>query len=1235
MKFHLHGSAINPFLRGGGRMFQKLHRVFFVLLLGLLPASVFGQSFNATLNGTVTDPSGGAIAGAEVTLTNPAQQSEAKVTTGPDGAFSFPNLKAGNYEIKVKAQGFKEYMQRGISLAINQISRQDVQLQIGEQTQVVEVTANVTTLNFDNAVREDAIAPKTIADLPLLVSGRPRTSATFAILMPGVTTGATNNAYDAKTNGGLTSGDEAIMDGVSMQQGNLSQGGMVSILQDFPLSPDMVAEMKLLTSNYEPQYGSTLSGVIIGVTKSGTSEFHGSGYEFHRNTVFNASPYGSTAAPNPDGTPGDRRPRNLQNDYGFFVGGPARLPWTKKMPGLYTDRNKAYFYVNYEAWRAAGGVTQPQLTVPTESQRRGDFSDWIKDGKLIPIYDPATVRDNPNFDSSSPESETNLRYLKNQFMGCNGTQPNVICQNDPRLVNSLAKSYLKYVPPPNHPGLFNNYWGTPIPDSILADSNYWLIKGDYYFHEKDHFAVTIWYQGAPPKFNSTFPIQISNENMSFPQFSFVNRFNWDHTFSPTVLNHVSYGYLNRNEGYGSVDKDYVNEFPKIAGVTKNDVPPRVDIDSYSSYGTPDGPGGPPNTTARPTNIVNDLLTWVKGKHTWKFGGEYRNIDGTNREDSNNAGTFYFSSSSTGLPAFASGNGYASFLLGGVQDAWYWKRTIGSYYFRQRGYIWHVGDTWKVTPKLTLSLGIRYDYYTPSYEKYDRLAFFDPKSANPAAGGRPGTYKWAGNNYGANSYGARYPEIPWKKGFSPRVGFAYALSDKMVVRAGYGIFYSQNFYPGWGGGMNPDGFNSAVNKNSTEFGGYAPAFYWQDGFPAPTPDQIPPNIDQTKQNGRGVLYRPLESGKLSYAQQWNLTIERQLGNNTMVSVAYVANKGTRLPSNNVPINVLDPKYLSMGSRLNDEFREGMTSLNGVSIPYEGWIEQMQDCTPTVAQALRPYPQYCSNLYGANEKAGSSTYHSFQAKVERRFSSGLFLLVSYTNSKLLTNASDNTQSDIQLWSGAQGQISPYERWRGKSLSTEDVPQVFSLALTYDLPFGKGKRWLNNNRISNAILGNWQVNTVFRKTSGVPYVFRSGACNIPGEFGMGCIPATLKNPFLQDVNHWDVNSPLFDKTAFQGWQGSETPETFFQYYQGNGPRVSNYRSQSFQNQDFALTKDILFSERIRMQIRGEAFNIWNWHIFASQTGNAGYPVNMDINSLDFGMWNGGVTDPRNIQVSVRLSF
>jgi hypothetical protein len=278
---------------------------------------------------------------------------------------------------------------------------------------------------------------------------------------------------------------------------------------------------------------------------------------------------------------------------------------------------------------------------------------------------------------------------------------------------------------------------------------------------------------------------------------------------------------------------------------------------------------------------------------------------------------------------------------------------------------------------------------------------------------------------------------------------------------------------------------------------------------------------------------------------------------------VANKGTRLPSRLAALNALDPSYLSMGTKLNHEFQPGDTSIDGVPLPYPGWVEQMQGCAPTVAQALLPYPQYCSALQGTNENAGNSTYHSLQLKAEKRFSQGLYILSSYTLSKLLTS-SDGVQMDAATWSGSHGVVSPFERRRNKGLGINDTPQTFALSLIYQLPFGAGKRFAGSSGILNQVVGGWQLSTVFRATSGVPFFFRSGNCNVPSQFRAGCIPAIKPgaDPFAQDKGSFDSNKPLFNPDAFE-------PAGNFNFYFGQGPRISNLRAFGYQTRISAYSR------------------------------------------------------------------
>jgi hypothetical protein len=324
----------------------------------------------------------------------------------------------------VSAKGFRDFLQRGLTIHLNEQVRVPVSLEIGSASQTIEVDANASPLNFENAEVKGTLSKREITDLPLQVAGGQRSAAQFVTLLPGVNTGGNSNSFYARFNGGQQWADEATLDGVTMQEGLLSQSGMVAIQNDYPISPEAVGEISVLTSNFDVQYGSSSAAVIVASTKEGTNELHGGGYEFHRNSYFNARPYGALVTP-----------RDLENDYGGYLGGPGKLP------GLWTSFNKTYFFANYEQYRSVGATTQPVLTVPTDQMRTGDFSQWP-----YPIYDPATTRANPNYNPNQPTSASNPPYLKDQFMGCDGAHPNVICSSDPRLASSLAPQWLKYVP---------------------------------------------------------------------------------------------------------------------------------------------------------------------------------------------------------------------------------------------------------------------------------------------------------------------------------------------------------------------------------------------------------------------------------------------------------------------------------------------------------------------------------------------------------------------------------------------------------------------------------------------------------------------------------------------------------------------------------------------------------------------------------------------------------------------
>lgn len=1195
---------------------MRSFRLIACALSALLPAALFlsGQSQNSGISGVVTDPSGAIVSGADLTLTSPSRNTTAKATSNADGLYSFPNLQPGDYELKVSATGFKPLVQTGISLLVNQNARMDIKLELGSATQAVEVKADVSQLNFETAERQEGISPKVINELPLVVSGGPRNSAQIAVLLPGVTTGSSSNAYDARINGGLKSGDEAVMDGISMQEGTMSQSGMVAF-NDFRMTPDMISEFRVMTSTYSAEYGNSTGGQIIVTTRSGTDQFHGAGFEYLRNKWLNATQFTTNREA------GDQRPKDNEHEFGFSFGGPL---W---IPKIYNGRKyRTYFFTDIEFFRIAGGASRPVRSIASLQERQGDFSDWP-----YPIYDPSTTRLNPAYNANEPVSATNLQYLRDQFPG------NVIPQS--RIAGSLAQGWFKYLPNPTSPGPLNNYLvPTPVPDSILAGANHYLGKLDQYIGESDHIAATIWRQTTPAKFFSELPVQLANGTYSDPQNAWVNRLNWDHTFNPTLLNHFAFGYLNRNEGYGSVDYQYAGDLPQVAGVPSHLYPPQLTFgNGYIQLGNNTGLNTQDITT-RPTYIANDVVTKVWGRHTFKVGGEIRKLNQNIHNGGNGSGTFDFEATQTGLPGIAgSGNSMASFLLGAVNSASVALNPVGGRYVRQHAYSLYGEDTWKITNKLSLDIGVRWDRFSPTSEKYDNATFFD-FGPNPSAGGLPGRLTYAGTKWGSASLGRSYPEDDWNGAVGPRVGIAYAVDKNTVIRTGYGIFYTQAFYPGWGGGISQFGLNLTANANSTAFGGIDPAFYLQDGFPIGNIRQ-PPIVDPGAANGTSgqILYRPKDANQLPYSQQWNFTIERQLGGNSMVSVAYVANKGTRLPSQELPLNVLNPSLLSMGGTLTQQFGPNDTVVGGVRAPYAGWAQQLLSaggCAPTVAQALSPYPQYCDALFGLNENVGNSTYHSLQAKFEKRTSNGLYLLASYTWSKLITDTAGSTQaSDFGGGQLTRGAISPYQFSRNKAISQDDVPHNFAAALTYELPFGQGKKWLNRRGFVDTVLGGWQITSGIKYASGTPLLFRSGYCNVPSQFRAACIPYIKygMSPFLQSKSDFDPNKPLINVNAFE-------PASDFNYNFGSGERVTNYRGFPFKNVDIGIGKRFAITERLAILLRGEAFNAFNMHNFVCSGGNNGYcsPFNTtDISSPNFGMWDGTVSPPRNIQIVGRIEF
>lgn len=1189
-----------------------------VLLLFAASSTSYGQDTNPTLGGTVTDTTGAAIPSANLTLTNTKTGFKVALTSDAAGQYHFTNIPPGSYSLSTTATGFQSKIQSGIELLMNQQARQDVTLAVGNAQQTVTVTAETSTINYSTQTLDGTISPETLQNFPLIISGAPRSSVTVADMMPGVSTGASGNAYNTRIDGGLVTGDEALVDGATAMEGFMNQSGMVSLQTDFGMSPDITSSVNVLLANYPAQYGNTTSGQLIIDTRSGGDQYHGAAFEYLRNNDLNALQFGAPRGP------GIAPPVDQENEYGIDIGGPIWLP------GVHTGgpRMKGFFYFNWTGYRDNGGTNSSTLSIPSLANRAGNFS--AAGSQLYYPYDPA------------------------KYGALAGTAiPNN--QIDPKFEDPIAKAWMAQLPTPTSSGELNNYF---IPHSgqgsLTNKENVYFARVDVNLGSSDHFYYSTWFQYTGINTESDLPVALSTASPASPENANIERFNWEHNFSGTMNNHATLGYLNRNEGYFALNGKA--SLPMVPGMAGAYLPQFNFGGGYSQLGNSTLPTSVSTLTTRGTWAFNDVFTKVKGSHTFRAGFEWRMAGTSIHEGNNQGGTFTFNPDTTGNQlcppnAPCPGDAAASFFLGAAANVTETYYNVFAMYPRQYGYAVHAGDEWRMTPKFTFNYSLRWDYITPFREKYNNLSFFDPVGLNPGAvtaSGQelPGRLAFAGNKWGAASYGAPYPEIPFKTALSPRIGFAYALNQRTVIRAGYGIYFGQAFYPGWNGGMSQDGFNKNVNLNEAPSGGFqVPALYLMTGVTPTIKAQIGPtgeDINSAYDNGQSPLYRPLDGNRRPYSSQWNFTVQRELPSNIALTLSYVGTKGTHLPSSLNPLNVLNPfnpSISSIGSNLAATDAATFTKF-GVSSPYVGWAGQMTGCAPTMAQALLPYPQYCSTLQGLNEGHADSIYNSFQGQVERRFQGGLYLLGALTVAKLYTNAAYSTQSGSgDTGAGNNGLFSPYQENRTWALAPDNVPISGNISAVYQLPVGHGQRFMSSgNAFTNAAVGGWSVSPIFHYEYGTPLWFTSSTCPTSSEvpqFRASCIPGQLSGQlaYLHGRNGWNPTS-----NGLRYLNPNSFESSFTQFgYTGFGKAVSTIYGPDFKDLDFSLIKDTKLGERTNFRLAANFFNSLNNHYFVNPGDGPGPAFVTDVaaSGNSFGTWNGTVTSARSIQFEGRLEF
>jgi hypothetical protein len=812
---------------------------------------------------------------------------------------------------------------------------------------------------------------------------------------------------------------------------------------------------------------------------------------------------------------------------------------------------------------------------------QGDFGEWPAG-----IYDPRTTA----VDAAG-------RVTRTPFAS------NIIPKS---AFSAVSSKMLPLHPTPESPGLTNNSIA-PL-GSPMADQRTSGFKLDHVIKTNHRLSGMFNYTDRP-SIKSPGPSRLlavgrstGLENYNFQVVTTrIIRLNYDWNIGPTLLNHMGAGFsrfrnpnfsLSYNQGWTQPDGGKLG----LKGLQYDLFPTVQFTQGYTRYGDDIASDNYFSTFA-----FLDNLTWIRNKHTFKMGFEVQTHRDNYRNFGNGGGTFNFSHLETALPGVSgSGNAFASFLLGAVDS--------GSAYFRSslpggryKYYGAFIDDTYKLSTKLTLNIGMRWEVQVPTSDPLGRISYMDPSIPNPGAGNLPGAYVFGGTGDGRQGF-ERFFDIHYKN-FAPRVGFAYSATRNTVIRGGYGIFYKE--YINQGVGVPQTGFSITPGFGSAD-SGLTPGFYWDNGFPQNF--NRPPLISPTVANGQGAaVVEKATGGQIPYSQQWNLTIERQITGSLMISGAYVANKGTHL-YDSMNRNQVSPALYGLGDAL---LRANITSAAaqaaGIRQPFAGFAD-LYGTRATVAQALRPYPQYQGVSTVASPYA-NSTYNSFQFKLDKRFSKGLAGTVAYTFSKYL--------SDGVGFTDAHGGVIRQDYYRReKALYATDQPHILTFSFNYFLPFGAGHRFAFG-RIGDKVLGGWSISGVGAYSSGFPLAIST--TNTLPIFNGGLRPNLTGTPIRapQGPGKFDPRRDAFlDKAAF----AVPGPLQF-----GNAPVFLNVRQPYFIQESFGVFKDTRLFERLTHQFRLEISNPFNRVVFGAPS--------TDLSSASFGIISGQGNSPRVIQFGMKM--
>lgn len=998
----------------GKRWFVKKLLASIVVLVAL-PLLSPAQTDRGTIRGTVQDSTGASVAGASINAINVDTGVRSSTVSGEAGTYNITSLKPGMYNVTAEKAGFKKLIRENVRVEVAGTVGLELQMAVGEVNESVTVSDVAPQLKSESSSVSTGVNPKTFVDLPLSANGGNRSAESFIFLAPGTT----GNTFDAHINGSQTLSKEIQIDGLSATTAEV--GGDPRVLT---LPPEAIQEFALVTSNFSAEFGNTGGGVEQFTIRSGTNQFHGLGYEFLRNDKLDSRGFFNAA-----------RSINRQNEYGGSIGGPITIP------KVYNGANKSFFFFNINYFKYRSGPVNQIVSVPTAAFRGGDLSLLRDASGLVQLYDPASTR------ADGQGGFTRDPFVNNQIPSAR--------------ISPISQKVLALVPAPALGGILNNY---PATGNNRTDNRNYTMKVDHLFSSAHRISGS-WNNGhntdSGPFAALPHPVQNSRFGVLGPGQDTI-RLQYDWVISPTLLNHFSAG-LTRQHQLLAAPEQGQNWGQKLGIKGVNNGPfPVIFTDPFLAWGQ----NQDYLQTISATYLYSDSLTWVKGKHNLKFGVDFRKLQ-NNLLQGASSGSFTFSRNETAFPSGArrgiTGNAFASFLLGEVDSGSMLinEVTRGMRLTYLAGY---VQDDYKLSPKLTLNLGLRWDLFTPMREVNNVYSIMDATVPNPAANGRLGALVFAGNGPGRSGK-QRLTDGTAYKNFGPRIGLAWSVSRKLVIRTAYGISYYPTGAEGGGNAKPPATGFIATPAFFSQDQGLTSGFNWNNGFPQNF--TRPPFIDP----GFGVIPGTapgtntwLSGAKLPlYTQAFNFGTQWQLRSNWLLDVGWVGQKSTRLSTGVYNINQVNPVYLKYGDLLTRQIGDPAVVAAGFTRPYSSF-------QGSLAQSLRPFPQYGGVGFVNSANVGNSTYHSLQTKIEKQYSNGLFLLSSYTWAKALTDASSALSGFFSTSARDQ-----YNRSLEKAIAQYDIPHRAVMAFNYELPIGPGKKLLNSKGAVGKVVGGWQVNGI----------------------------------------------------------------------------------------------------------------------------------------------------------------